>query len=298
MSDINKYLAHARKMGLSATFDHVNQYYDWYRRWYMGLIATGHLMNRTGVKMKARIKMERKVGNVTDPITTMYDTVGTDATHIPANAADVGGYVSGSSGIEWTSAEWSRFSNARRIRIYQGNGPAPAPSEYDAIDVESGAVSPGTAAQLIDTRVKAGIHNTLVYGTDSNLALVTAETVKYGLGVWDGHVCYWLADWNLDEAGAKAKIGELIHGAVCVAVQWASPSSNPNTIVPGGTETLKAANIDLSVVDTTYIPSKGWGVAPTPPKPPVPTEIKGIVVSLPSGATHAVASTDAGKTWH
>ena len=32
-----------------------------------------------------------------------------------------------------------------------------------------------------------------------------------------------------------------------MAVQWASPTSNPNTIVPGGTQTLADANIDISV---------------------------------------------------
>jgi hypothetical protein len=54
----------------------------------------------------------------------------------------------------------------------------------------------------------------------------------------------------------------------CVGVQWASPSSNPNTVLPGPSgKTLREANVDLSVVDAGWVPS-GMGKAPAPaPKP-------------------------------
>lgn len=41
---------HAKSQGLDATKEHVSRYYNWYYRWYTGAIATGYLMNRTGVK--------------------------------------------------------------------------------------------------------------------------------------------------------------------------------------------------------------------------------------------------------
>ena len=43
------------------------------------------------------------------------------------------------------------------------------------------------------------------------------------------------------------------------AVQWASPSSNPGTLVPGTGLTLTQANCDLSVAD------KSWPSVPPPP---------------------------------
>lgn len=41
---------HAIAQGLDADEDLVARYFAWFDRWYMGVIATGYLMNRTGVK--------------------------------------------------------------------------------------------------------------------------------------------------------------------------------------------------------------------------------------------------------
>lgn len=43
---------HAQSQGLDATEEKVNRHYVWFLRWYEGVIATGYLMNRTGVKRK------------------------------------------------------------------------------------------------------------------------------------------------------------------------------------------------------------------------------------------------------
>ena len=43
-------LKHARDQNLDATYDMVNRHYKWFLRWYEGVIGTGYLMGRTGVK--------------------------------------------------------------------------------------------------------------------------------------------------------------------------------------------------------------------------------------------------------
>ena len=62
-----------------------------------------------------------------------------------------------------------------------------------------------------------------------------------------GHVDCWLANWNLDKKDAEGLLGKLVEGMTCRAVQWASPSSNPTTIAPDSTQTLRDLNVDLSV---------------------------------------------------
>jgi|SRR6267378_2694412 len=232
------------------------------------------------------------------PVAVMVDTIGSDATHIPAGIPDVGGYVSGTSDIIWTAGEWARFPNSKHVRIWQGFGTRPSITGFDVIDVEAGAVTVAEAAQAVRDRVAAGIHWTTLYGTDSTLAALSAAIQAEGHTVWDGHVNAWLADWNLSGTTAAAKLGTFIHGMSCVGVQWASPSSNPNTLIPGTKLTLKVANCDLSVVDAGWIPSGGF-TDPNPPKPaPVPTTAHGVVVHLPDGGTRNVVSSDNGVTWH
>lgn len=40
----------ARRFRLDVTVDVVERHYDWFERWDAGLIATGYLIGRTGVK--------------------------------------------------------------------------------------------------------------------------------------------------------------------------------------------------------------------------------------------------------
>lgn len=297
-AEVDRITAHAARAGLAVTADFVSDNLSWFRRWYMGLIATGHLMNRTGVKYKPRVTVIRKVGDMADGTTMMVDTIHADVSKVPANIPEIAGYISGTSDIDWTSADWARFARARKVRVYQGYGPRPAPHAYDAVDIETGALSPEEAAQCVKERVDAGIPWTTFYATDTSAALANAAVQRLGEHYWNGHVNIWLADWNLSQETAIPYIGRAVHGATCIGVQWASPSSNPHTILPGTNLTLAQANVDLSIVDSTWIPSGGWGAPPPPPRPPAPSVMRGIVVQLPSGATSAVQSTDRGRTWH
>lgn len=42
--------AHARAQGLDANEEMVSRHFAWFDRYYTGVISTGYLMNRTGVK--------------------------------------------------------------------------------------------------------------------------------------------------------------------------------------------------------------------------------------------------------
>jgi hypothetical protein len=209
---------------------------------------------------------------MSDPVVTMVDTVGSSVRLELGAFPYVGGYVSGSGGIEWTAAQWALFGKSRHVRIYQSVFENAVPFDaFDVYDMESGAVTPAQAARGVAGRVHAGIDWTTGYGSDGMLAAFASEVQKFGHAVWNGHVNCWLADWNLNEAEAAKLIGTKIHGMTCVAVQWASPTSNPNTLLPGTKLTLREANVDLSVVDGTWVPSGGWGgpvVSPVPPPPP------------------------------
>lgn len=291
------YLA-AYQAGLATDRDRVARNLAWYRRWYRGHISLGQLINRTGVKMRPKVTMQRRVDMTSDGTTVMVDTIHDSVGHVPTGLHYVGGYVSGTPDIKWTPEDWSRFPESRHIRIFQGHGDMPDLHSFDAIDVESGAVTPAEAASIVRTRVMAGIPWTHIYGTDAVLETVSEAIRAYGQSIWNGHVSCWLADWNLDESEATAKIGTRIHGMTCVAVQWASPSSNPHTLIPGTQLTLREANCDLSVVDATWIPSGGWGLPPKPVTPPTQATMPGWVIYGPALTARKVVSADGGVTWH
>jgi len=234
---------------------------------------------------------------MTVPTTTMIDTTHANVDKIPTSVAYIGGYVSGTPDIQWNAADWVRFSG-RKVRNYQGLGPVPPLNMFDELDVENRALTPVSAAAIVKARVEAGFQWTTIYGGDAAIAATASEIQKLGHSIWNGHVNCRLANWNLNEAEATKLVGTYVHGMSCIGVQWASPSSNPHTILPGSTLTLSQANADLSVVDAGWIPSGGF-TNPNPP-PPIVVSTQGIVVyGRPDGTllNKNVSSTDGGVTW-
>lgn len=234
---------------------------------------------------------------MTTPTTFMVDTIGASADALPKHLPMYAGYVSGTGGVQWTQAQFNSFPGSKVLKYYQGVGPVPPIHTFDAVDVESGAVSPAMAATIVRERVSGGIPWTTIYGTDSALAVVSADVQAMGAAVWNGHVNCVLADWNLNETSAAAKVGTFIHGMSCVGVQWASPSSNPNTLIPGTNITLSSANADLNVVDANWVPSSGFTPLPGPPTPPVLKQYGMLVQYNNTYAGRIVSSSDNGQTW-
>jgi hypothetical protein len=231
--------------------------------------------------------------------TPMIDATHANLARIPANVAaavaKVAGYDSGTSDIQWTPADFSRFPHAGHVRLEQGyTWTLPQILNCEGFDVERGAVTPQVAAAGVQARINAGIQWTTIYGSDGSLAAVQAALKAFGPSWYYGHVDCWLADWNLDEAQAAAKLGTEIHGMTCRAVQWASPATNPGTVIPGTTLTLAQAQADLSVTEAAWHAY----VAPAAPKPPVPAPAVEYwqSVRLPDGAARMRVSHDGGKT--
>jgi hypothetical protein len=202
----------------------------------------------------------------------MADAMHADVMSIPANAPLVAGYVTGSSEVQWTAADWARFSEGK-VRIDQSPELAAfAAGKADVADVETGAGTIAQAAAGAAARKGKGWLS-WIYASQGNLAAMKAAVQAAGLA---GHVQYWVADWSLSEAEAAAALG----GDV-VAVQWASPSSNPATVAPGTVQTLAELNTDLSVT----VP--GWFM---------PHQVQAGVVVTSALIPVPVTSSD-GKTW-
>lgn len=182
----------------------------------------------------------------------LIDTIGADAHNIPAGAELVAGYDTGPSWLRWPASAWARFKG-RKVHIDQERG---ARGTSPVSDIENGAKLIEEA--IGDARIRKGRHmTTTFYVAASNYAAARAAVAAAGLVDW---VFYWIANWNLSEAEAAALLGGRI-----VAVQFASPSSNPTTRLPGSRLTLKQANCDLSVV------ADGWFSTPKPPPKHKPT---------------------------
>lgn len=225
--------------------------------------------------------------------TTMLDTIGSSAgglASLNAGIAKIAGYVTGSGGIAWGDADWARFPHASHVRIDQSPD-GHAPLQSDVLDVESGAATPAVAVDWIKRRIAAGITWSTIYGGADTLAAVHAALEAAGQHGWYyGHVYAWLANWNLNQTGAAAQIGQQASGLTIVAVQWASPASNPHTLVPGTNTTLAAANVDLSETADSWFP---------PPGAPPITQSGILIESASSGSYvgRGVVSTDGGKSW-
>lgn len=234
------------------------------------------------------------------PIVT---STGVDMTHdavhdVPDLFPYVFGYCSGLDGVPWQPADWAKYNGRRVCRTYQGAGTFPGIAGFDEIDIESGAVTPRQAADLVEQRVNAGHQWTTLYGSDAALQETSTLIQAKGAHIWNGHVNCRLADWNLNAIQAAARVGQFVHGMSCVAVQWASPTSNPNTMLPGTNLTLSQANVDLNVVDSQWVPSGGFTPI-NPPQPVPPTaQVNAIAVVLPGGVVKHITSTDNGNTWH
>jgi hypothetical protein len=184
----------------------------------------------------------------------MLDFIGRDK-FVPQLAAlkpkKVAGYVTGSPDILWTLQEWDMFPDSQtgKVRIDQSPGlQALATNKADVGDVESRA---GTIRDFINAALIRRDHykeKSTIYIQASNANEAHAECQS--AGILD-HVLWWIADWNLSEQEATARLNDTV-----VAVQYASPTSNPNTVIPGSLMRLADVNVDLSVTRADWIPPK------------------------------------------
>lgn len=195
---------------------------------------------------------------VTD-VVTMYDTIGSNAGKIPADARKVAGYLTGSAGVPWSTADWARFPHAGHVTIDQSPlAYAYAAGTAHVLDIEQGA---GTIARFLDLMPgrKAAGHGNCPYGGTTTLQQLAAALDQTGSS-WHG-MHAWLANPSLTLAQATDLIGTELYGFNIQAVQWATPRSNPALQVPGGT--LGSLSLDVSVAAASWHPAPGTP-APVP----------------------------------
>lgn len=228
----------------------------------------------------------------------MIDTIGANADALMAAlgpnkpGADVvlAAYATGTPDIDWTTGQRARahalgyglyvYDQTPALALFGAGG-------ADGADIERGA---GTIGAFIDQARKREARGwtSWAYVDQADYPAYAAEVRAAGLH----HVQYGIANWNDSLAQAQAQLGALV-----VYVQWASPSSNPATIVPGTARTLAQLNCDLNAT----IP--GWfapAPAPAPgPHSPPPAARRGLLVipgTLGDLTGELVTSAD-GRTW-
>ena len=210
---------------------------------------------------------------------TMLDCIGANVHNIPEGTKKVAGYttqIGNNAQIQWSAAQIGRWANVGFVPVNQD---PMLPQVAGVTDIERGAY---TAAQAAGRAKALGGKYQGTYVTQANLAVLRQAFDAVGVAGTD----VWLANWNLNEEAAAKLVGEVLSGFTVRAVQWASPTSNPDTKVPGSGLTLQQAGIDLSVADEDWFPA---------PKaaPPVVTAPKPAVVSVQV----TLETADNGKTW-
>lgn len=201
---------------------------------------------------------------------TFADSMGIDSSHIPADPKlfkIIALYATGTNGIEATAAEITRFTSAGVGVVLIDQTPslsvfAAGIAHVAIADVEPGAGTPFAVTQGVKSREAKGIES-VIYVDGAQLPAVQADLHQANINL--SLVSFGLANWNLSLAEAENLIA---NDSGLAFVQWASPSSNPLTIVPGTGENLRAANVDLDVANATW--AAQFMIAPqTFPVPPV-----------------------------
>ena len=183
--------------------------------------------------------------------------IAVDATHqhaasLPWGLTGVFGYGTGTPDIEWTAKDKARFPYAH-VLMYDQSATLQgfASGKDDIADVERGA---GTLSAFIRAaqirkgrRQGSALYINYAVWEAAELAVVSAHLVS--------EVSYGIANWNWSMTEA---IAFMEHNVSVRYVQFASPASNPRTLVPGTNKTLAEIPCDLSVKRA------DWWPAPVP----------------------------------
>lgn len=174
------------------------------------------------------------------------DCMGEHSDLLPAAMGVVWAYGTGTPGIPWSVQQRARFGHAHIYTIDQGYGSKGA-FDADEFDLEERA---WTVPELVDVaaaRAEKRV-STRIYCSRIPYGMMMGALAAAGL--LHLPVFFRIADWSLNEQQARATLGGNVY-----AKQWASPSSNPGTLVPGTELTLTDAQCDLNVV---RLMNTGW----------------------------------------
>lgn len=173
------------------------------------------------------------------------DCISASIDHLPVGVPVIWPYLTGSASVRWTSAQAAKYASSIQIWVNQGFN-SPGPLVGTEFDIERGAWTVNDVVDITEER-QAKKMVTTAYVTWDDYGHLKEGLAEIGI---DRNVYYRIADWNLDQHLADA----MLHGDI-YAGQWASPTSNPRTLVPGTSTPLATANLDLNVV---FLPLPGW----------------------------------------
>ena len=181
------------------------------------------------------------------------DTIDANAAFLTNATPVLWYYVTGTTQapeIEWEPADVARFPHSQTYRIDQGFGNQLDMTRWfqcDEFDLEAGAWTVLNLIKVIRARNEIE-WSTRVYASARPWLELLAGLAQAGVSA---RSLYWReANWNLSELQARGLLS-----AVRYAIQWASPSSNPLTIIPGTNTELRVAGADLNVA---RLSSTGW----------------------------------------
>lgn len=166
------------------------------------------------------------------------DTTWANAHHIPPRPPAIWPYTTGTADIRWPANSWAELHAGQVIRVDQGFHTA-GPFDAEEFDIEAGAWNADKIVPVVAERETRKLITRLYGGWDKygQVSELLAEAELFANVYWR------IADYNLSEQEAALTLGHNVY-----AVQWASPQSNPHTVIPGTSVTLRSANADLSVV--------------------------------------------------
>ena len=133
----------------------------------------------------------------------VYDAIRVNAASLPPGHA--AGYATGTGIVPWGAAEWAAHPGAVRI----DQDAAASDHTADVLDVESGAATiadcaPWAKAALASYRAgtRPGQRSPAVYMSESAVTPVVNALIAGGVT----GVGLWVANWNLDQAGAESAV--------------------------------------------------------------------------------------------
>lgn len=173
------------------------------------------------------------------------DCPATQVAWLPRSIPAIWPYITGTPDIKWSPVEIAWFHRAKVFHVNQ-HFDNDDPYLGDEFDVEELAWTPAQVVEVVRAR-RERQWSTRLYGTYATYGQTVTELANAGVR----RSTFWrIADWNLDAHMADATLwGDVYAG------QWASPTSNPHTLIPGSDNELWVANVDLNVLLTE---NTGW----------------------------------------
>lgn len=174
------------------------------------------------------------------------DTIDANVDRVPLATPVIWAYVTGTTlnpEIEWELADLQLFPHSTIYRIDQGFGDqADEVRAFDAdeYDLEARAWTVDRLVRVIQLRNERRWSTRVYASVDPYTALIAGLAAAR---VPTHSLYYREANWDLNETEAW----QVLTGNK-YAAQWASPSSNPLTVIPGTSVNLQAAGADLNMI--------------------------------------------------